>query len=168
MDVVHSRLLQLKGGVSLHTTSGKGMEIELRLPATLLSTYALLVRAREQVFAISSYGVLDIHYVTDEQLQRVGGESFFRSGDELYALSELDSLLNLPGDRRGNDRKSGFPLLLVRQENGVVQAVRVQEIIDSSELVVKISVAIYRNRRAWLGRPFWVMAASPPSLTSLS
>lgn len=137
MDVVHSRVLQLKGMINLHGTPGRGLEIEIRLPATLISTYALLVRARQHVFAISSYGIHDIHYVTPDQVQGVGSEQFFRVGEEIYPLADFSALLNLPQSRRSNERDEGFPVLLVRQDGGAVHAVRVQEIIDSSELVVK-------------------------------
>jgi chemotaxis protein histidine kinase CheA len=137
MDVVYSRVLQLKGIINLHGTAGQGLEIEIRLPATLISTYALLVRARQHVFAISSYGIYDIHYVTPDQIHAVGAEQFFRLGEEIYPLADFSALLNLPHSRRGNERDGGFPVLLVRQDSGAIHAVRVQEIIDSSDLVVK-------------------------------
>lgn len=137
MDVVYSRVLQLKGGLNLNSAPGRGLEIELRLPAMLISTHALLVRSRARVFAISSYGVQDIRYVTLDQVQKVGGESFFRINEELRPIADLDDLLNLKGERRGDDRKGGFPALMVRDDSGAVHAVRVQEIIDSRSLVVK-------------------------------
>jgi chemotaxis protein histidine kinase CheA/ActR/RegA family two-component response regulator len=137
MDVVYSRVLQLKGGLTLTFDPGKGLEVELRLPAMLIATHALLVRSRSRIFAISSYGIQDIRYVTPEQVQKVGAESFFRKGEELMPLADLDVLLNLKGERRNDDRKGGFPALLVRDDTGAVHVMRVQEIIDSRSLVVK-------------------------------
>lgn len=137
MDVVHSRVLQLKGGLSLDAIPGKGLKIDIRLPATLISTYALLVRAQQHLFAISNYGIHDIHYVTMDDVHRSGAESYFRLGDELYPLTDFCTMLNLPNCRRTDERNTGFPLLLVRQDNGALHAVRLQEIVDSRELVVK-------------------------------
>lgn len=137
MDVVHSKVLQLKGSLSLNSIPGEGLEVEIRLPATLISTYALLVRAQKHTFAISSYGIHDIHYVSADQVKRSGTELFFRLGEELYPLADLCHMLNLPKNRRGDERSDGFPVLMVRLETGAMHAVRVQEIIDSSELVVK-------------------------------
>lgn len=153
MDVVYSRVLQLKGGLNLLSTPGKGLEIELHLPAVLISTHALLVRSRARVFAVSSYGVQDIRYVLQEQVQKVGGESFFRSDQELFPLLDLDNLLNLPGERRADDRQGGFPVILVRGDSGAVHAVRVQEIIDSSSLVVK-------NLGPYVPKPHGVVGAT--------
>lgn len=137
MDVVHSRVLQLKGELDLHCKPGKGLEIELRLPATLIATHALIVRSYEHVFAISSYGIQDIHYVTPDQIQQLNGENFYRPGETSYPLAHLDNLLNLTGDRRIKERQDGFPVLLVRLDSGVIHAVQLQKIIDSRELVVK-------------------------------
>jgi chemosensory pili system protein ChpA (sensor histidine kinase/response regulator) len=153
MDVVYSRVLQLKGGLNLLAVPGKGLEIELRLPAVLISTHALLVRSRARIFAVSSYGVQDIRYVLAEQVQRVGGESFFRNDQELFPLVDLDGLLNLSGERRADDRLGGFPVILVRGDSGAVHAVRVQEIIDSCSLVVK-------NLGPYVPKPHGVVGAT--------
>ncbi len=153
MDIVYSRVLQLKGALNLHTTAGQGLEIELRLPATLISTHALLVRVRAKVLAISSYGIKDIYYITPEQVQTVGGRDFFRIDDDLYPLTDLDVLLHLPPDKRQRDRTKGFPTLLVREDSGAVRAVRVQEIIDSTEVVVK-------GLGRYIPRPHGVMGAT--------
>jgi chemosensory pili system protein ChpA (sensor histidine kinase/response regulator) len=56
--------------------------------------------------------------------------------DIAYDVVRLDALLNLSGDQRTHER-AGFPLLLVRQSDGVVRAIEVQEIVDSRNLVMK-------------------------------
>lgn len=153
LDVVYSRVLQLKGGLNLNSVPGKGLEIELRMPAMLISTHALLVRSRALIFAVSSYGIQDIRYVTADQIQRVGGESFVRINEELLSISDLDELLNPKGERRNTDRNEAFPALLVRTDSGVVHAIRVQEIIDSRSLVVK-------NLGCYVPRPHGVVGAT--------
>lgn len=153
MDVVYSSVLQLKGGLNLHSVAGQGLEIELRLPAMLISTHALLVRSRARVFAISSYGIQDIRYVTLDQIQKVGSESLLRINEELLPIADLDDLLNLKGERRGDERKDGFPALMVRDDAGAVHAVRVQEIIDSRSLVVK-------NLGRYVPKPHGVVGAT--------
>jgi chemotaxis protein histidine kinase CheA/ActR/RegA family two-component response regulator len=137
MDVVFSRVLQMKGSLNLKSQPGLGMEIELRLPAMLISTHALLVHSRAKVFAISSYGIQDIRYITVDQVQKVGDEQFFRLGEELMPLLDLDAMLHVGCERRRDERIGGFPALLVRDDAGAIHALRVQEIIDSRSLVVK-------------------------------
>ncbi|MEN9373542.1 MAG: hypothetical protein RIR79_1094 [Pseudomonadota bacterium] len=138
MDVVNSRILQLKGGLTLKSERGRGLEVELNVPATLISTHALLVMVQTKVFAISGYGIQDIRYVIPEELQRVGTQIFFRNHNDLLPLVHLDKLLNFPPSSDAiDDDTGGFPALLVKDSVGIVRAVRVQKIMDSRNLVVK-------------------------------
>ena len=137
MDIVNSRILELKGSLTLHSTAGKGLRVELRVPAALISTHALLVRQGERVVALSTHGIEDIHYATDGQIQTLGEELIYHSGSGMHTLDDMEELLHSV-DRRGRNRNSaGATLLLVRLDDGAVRAVRVQEILDSRDLVVK-------------------------------
>ena len=138
LDVVYSRVLQLKGGLTLRSERGRGLEVVLNLPATLISTHALLVTAQTQIFAVSSYGIQDIRYVMPNELQLVGSQKFFRMGNDLLPLMHLDKLLNFVDAETVDDTKDGgFPALLVKDDTGSLRAVRVQKIMDSRNLVVK-------------------------------
>jgi chemosensory pili system protein ChpA (sensor histidine kinase/response regulator) len=136
MDVVYSRILQMKGSLNLRSSTGRGLLTELRVPAALLSTHALLVRSALGVLAVSSHGIEDIHYVMPEQLQALGAETTYRVGDSVCAVKPLSDLLGASSEEQ-SDKRSGFPALLVRQDSGAISVVRVPEIVDSRDLVVK-------------------------------
>lgn len=136
MDIVRSHVQQMKGSLNLHSQHGQGLTVELRLPAALISTHALIVRSEGERLAISSHGIQDIHYVVPDQLQDVAGTLTYRVGDTQLKVVDLAALLGLPGDRR-NDPRSGFPLLIVRPDSGALRAVKVHEVLQSRNLVVK-------------------------------
>ena len=136
MDVVYSRVQEMKGMLALNSRRGEGLTVELRLPATLLSTHTLIVRQREKRLAISNRGIEDIRYAAREQIIETGERQFFREGERTYALVKVEDLLAMPPDRRAQDRE-GFPVLLTRLHDGTVSAVLVQEILDSREVVTK-------------------------------
>ena len=136
MDVVYNRVLQMKGTLALNSERGKGLTVELRLPATLLSAHSLIVRHSEKLIALSSRGVEDIHYVTPEQIEHIGTQPVYRVGNYVHNLIKLEDLLALPADRRETDRL-GFPVLLTRMETGVVNAILVQEVLDGRDVVLK-------------------------------
>ena len=136
MDMVHSRLLAMKGSLRLQTQAGQGCLIELRLPVTLISTHALLARLRDRMVALSDRGIEQILYSGIGTIQQLGKITTYRVGDEVYELTTLDTLLDLPPDQRARGRDTP-PVLLVREETGTVRAVLVQEILDSRDLVVK-------------------------------
>ena len=136
MNVVYSRMLDMKGTLALNSERGAGLTVELRLPATLLSAHTLMVRHRNKLIAVSSHGVEDIHYVTADQIEQVGSQQIYRVGDSVHTLVRLETLLDLPGDRRETDRL-GFPVLLTRSDNGVAHGVLVQEVVSDQEVVLK-------------------------------
>jgi chemosensory pili system protein ChpA (sensor histidine kinase/response regulator) len=136
MNVVYSRVLDMKGTLALNSERGAGLTVELRLPATLLSAHTLVVRHRDKLIAVSSHGVEDIHYVTPEQIEQVGSQQIYRVGDTVHSLVRLETLLELPGDRRETGRL-GFPVLLTRTDTGTAKGVLVQEVINDQEVVLK-------------------------------
>ncbi len=136
MDVVYSKVLDMKGTLALNSERGTGLTVELRLPATLLSAHTLVVRHRDKLIAVSSHGVEDIHYITVDQIEQVGNQRVYRVGDTVHTLVKLETLLDLPGDRREVDRL-GFPVLLTRTDSGATKGVLVQEIINGREVVLK-------------------------------
>lgn len=136
MDVVYSQLLAMKGSLRIQTRAGQGCLMELRLPLTLIATHALLARLRNQVYALSSRGIEQILHSSVGTIQKLGNATTFQTSDNLYELTSLDALLNLPPDRRAQSRATP-PVLLVREETGTLHAVLVQEILDSRDLVVK-------------------------------
>ncbi len=136
MDVVHSRIQELKGLLGLFSSRGKGLTVELRLPSTLLSTHTLIVRQRDKRLAVSSRGVEDIRYVSREEIRDIGPRQFYQDGEQLLSLVKLETLLAMPADRRAKDRH-GFPVLFTRMTDGTLHPVLVQEIVDSREVVMK-------------------------------
>ena len=136
MDVVYSRIQQLKGMLTLHSRTGQGLTVELRIPATLLSMHALIIRQREKRLAISTRGIEDIRYVLRENIIEIGARQFVRDGEKMYGLIRLELMLSMPHDRRAKDRH-GHPVLLLRLEDGTERAVLVQEVLESREVVMK-------------------------------
>jgi chemosensory pili system protein ChpA (sensor histidine kinase/response regulator) len=136
MDVVYSRVQEMKGMLALSSRTGQGLSVELRLPATLLATHTLIVRQRERRLAISSRGVEDIRYGTRAQIVETGSKLFFQEGERMYSLVGLEELLSMSYDRRAHD-KEGFPVLLTRMADGTVSAIMAQEILESREVVMK-------------------------------
>ena len=135
MDAVNERIQGMKGALRLASSKGRGMTVEIRLPVSLMTTNGLLIKVGKQTMAVSSYGVQDIHYVTQDRVERIGNGLVYHHGDAVHPLDDIHRLLGRPADdERGRD---WFPALLVRTDDGSLRAVRVQDVLDSQELVVK-------------------------------
>jgi chemotaxis protein histidine kinase CheA/ActR/RegA family two-component response regulator len=136
MDIVHSRVQELKGSLHLTSEAHKGCLVELRLPVSLLSTHGLLVRASQQVLAISSLGVEQILYPGAGTLMQMGHTTMYQIGEDIYPTTTLEALLNLAPEQ-GREPEAPRPALLVREDTGRSRVVFVQEIMGSLTLVVK-------------------------------
>ena len=136
MDMVYSRLLNMKGSLRIQTRSGQGCLMELRLPVTLISTHALLVRIHDRLYALSDRGIEQILHSGVGTIQKLGKTMTYQMGDDIYEITSLETLLNLPSDRRAQNRTVP-PVLLVREETGAIRAVLAPEAVDSRDLVVK-------------------------------
>ncbi|MFZ6641419.1 hybrid sensor histidine kinase/response regulator [Undibacterium sp. TC4M20W] len=136
MDMVHARILEMKGSLNLRSVAGQGLVVELRLPASLLSEHTLMARVAGHMMAISSRRIIDIHYITDAQIDTLADQPVYRVGDAVHKLLKLDSLLGMQ-DHRKEARSYGYPVLLVSTDTGSTCAIQVQELVDGREVVVK-------------------------------
>ncbi|MES2935713.1 MAG: Hpt domain-containing protein, partial [Pseudomonadota bacterium] len=136
MDAVHSSILEMKGSLNLRSSAGAGLTVELRLPATLLSEHTLMTRIGGKLLAISSRRILDIHYITPDQIDSIGNEQVYRVGDVVHRLLRLETLLDLPGNPN-EANQLGFPILITDTDSGVPCAILVHELVDGREVVVK-------------------------------
>ncbi|HYP67213.1 MAG TPA: response regulator, partial [Thiobacillaceae bacterium] len=136
LDMVNSRMQELKGSLQIHSEANRGCRVEFRLPVTLIAIHALVVRLCEQRFAVSSHGVEQILYAGLGEIRPWGEKAIYQLGDDFHELASLEDLLKLPPDRRASERHVRA-LLLVREGTGATRAVLVQEVLDSRDLVVK-------------------------------
>jgi CheY-like chemotaxis protein len=146
MDVVASRLANIKGTVELSSEPGKGCEVVLRFQASLATQHCLLVEAAKQVFAIP------IHFIQEAFPGGIGqvkqtkaskdpfepgeDEWYFIIRDESYPIRDLAPLTGLPSSSPNANRYSAMPKVLIRTLDGIM-AVLVENLIDSRSVMVK-------------------------------
>ena len=135
MDAVYSRVIEMSGSFSLDSETGRGCTIEIRLPQTLISSHALLVRIGPQFFAVANRGIIQILHHETGEVREFGSELLFHVDNESYPVVFIENLLNLHTDRRASDRQSRS-VLLVQSEKGKY-AILVESIMGSQELVIK-------------------------------
>ncbi len=137
MDVVATRLANIKGTVELSSEPGLGCEVVLKFQASLVTQHTLLVEAGQQRFAIP------IHYIKEAFPARLGevsqasdGEWQFTIRDESYPLHDLAPLAGYPADVLSLARCVALPKVLISTAEGA-QAVLVESIIESRSVMVK-------------------------------
>ena len=135
LDVVYSHILSKGGSLSLKSNTGKGSTTEMRLPVSLISTHALLVRVQDQVVAVTDRGIEQILHSADGVLRELGDQQTLWVGEQTYPIKSLDQLLILGPDNR-LEQRDPMPVLLVNTRTGTT-AVQVEQILAGTDLVIK-------------------------------
>ncbi len=135
LDAVRTSIARLSGSMSVHSETGKGCRFEMRLPLTLVSTHALLVRERDRLLAVSNRGLEQILHPGSGEEDHAGNGHTFKLGEEVYSATTLASLIGLRRKQHTNGSKASTVLIV--QSDGGAQAVFVDSVLDSRDLVIK-------------------------------
>ena len=137
MDVVNSEVKQLGGSLLIDSSPGRGSIFTIRLPYTLASNQALLVRAGEDTFCIPLGTIEGVARVDAAYLAECyqSPEAVYRYAGNLYQLHHLGTLLERGSmDLEGSQGR--IPVLLVRVGEKRI-ALHVEALIGSREIVIK-------------------------------
>lgn len=146
MDVVATRLANIKGTVELSSEPGHGCEVVLRFQASLATQHSLLVEAGKQIFAIPIHyikeafpgGLGQVKQIKDSKQPEGAGEGewHFIIRDESFPIRDLAPLIGLPSPSPNAELFSVMPKMLIRTMHGTM-AVLADRLIDSRSVMVK-------------------------------
>lgn len=74
MDVVKTRIAQLNGSVDIHSEKGKGTRLSIKVPLTLAIMPTLMIKLREQTFALPLVSVNEIFHLDLTKTNVVDGQ----------------------------------------------------------------------------------------------
>lgn len=146
MDVVASRLANIKGTVELSSEPGHGCEVVLRFQASLATQHCLLVETGKQIYAIPIHfikeafpgGLGQVEQFKDPKVPKGSGAGEWRFiiRDESFPIRHLAPLIGLPSPSQNDKLFSTMPKVLIHTMAGIV-AVLVDRLIDSRSVMVK-------------------------------
>lgn len=96
MAVVHNKVRELGGQLTLESTAGEGTRFIIRLPMTLAIADAFIVSASDQTCAVPQNLVSEVMQVTAEEIRKVNGVEAvpYRSG--VLPVVRLSAFFGLP------------------------------------------------------------------------
>ncbi len=133
MDIVHSRIADLKGTVEIDARPGQGSAFTLRLPLTLAMIDALLVRIGAQRYAFPLEAVREIVEIDRDRIANPRGACRMISlRDQVIALTD-------PGKAIGTAHvePGAITRAVVIDHLGQTQAICVDQVLGDEEIVVK-------------------------------
>ena len=132
LDVVKSNIEALGGDVEVKTKLGEGSTFTVRLPLTLAIIQALLVKVREELYAIALGSITSIEDVPVKDIKYVEAKEVIHLRDTVIPLVRLDRVL----DVEPKDDPESLTVVIVKkgdQQAGLV----VDDLIGQQEIVIK-------------------------------
>ncbi len=138
MDVVRTNVEKIGGSVEISSSIDKGTLIRLKIPLTLAIIPALLVKCRNERFAIPQVKLVELVRVEKDQntkIEFLQGRPMYRLRGELLPLIDLKEVLNLKDAE--SSAKGDVVNIVVLNADGMQFGLVVDEIQDTADIVVK-------------------------------
>ncbi len=136
LDVVLTNIERLKGTITVSSWPGRGSVFTIRLPITLATTQALLVRVSGQTYAIPLAAVEVIGEIGLDQVTSVESREAVLIEDVPTALVRLHEILHLPDQSERLEAGEKIPFIVLGSAEERV-AFLVDELLGEHEIVVK-------------------------------
>ncbi len=137
MDVVRTNVERVGGLIDLSSQPGLGTKIKLIIPLTLAIVPAMVVRNKQDFFAIPQVKLQELIRIdmdeNSKSIEKLQGQYVFRLRGDLLPLVDLHDLL-LPDAKRIN--RNIFNIVILKTESHSYGLI-VDEICDTADIVVK-------------------------------
>lgn len=143
MDVVRAQIVNMGGTLTLDSTQGLGMTIELRVPLPLSMTYALLTHVGAYQVAIANKSIYQIIHSGEGQVVVQDDKEVLLLEGNSYPAARLIDLLHVADHRTRYPRPYAAALLVKNDDQ--TTAVLIDAITDSQEVVIK-SLGYYMGK----------------------
>jgi two-component system, chemotaxis family, sensor histidine kinase and response regulator PixL len=145
LTAVREQITSLKGSVVIDSELGRGTVFTIRLPLTLTTAKLLVFSIGVNMMAIPVDTLLTIVTASDDQIQTIQGQQFYRYLDELIPLYPQSAFVHyypLPKNSSEQIRSMSLPIadkvpLLIISAGNQYLALEVDQIFNEQELVIK-------------------------------
>lgn len=144
LDVVKSKIESINGNIEVDSVKGKGTKFIIRIPLTLAIIQALLVKIRDEIYAIPLSSVTEITNISNDQIRDVQGQEIILYRGSTLPIIRLNNILGIESNAENQE------LVVVIVKKGDKQAgLIVDNLIGQQEIVIK-SLGKYLNSVKYL------------------
>ena len=166
LDVVRTNIEKIGGNVVVESVEGKGSTFKLRIPLTLAIIPALIVKSRDQFFAIPQLNLSELIRIDNKtrQVESIKGSEFLRVREELIPIIRLDKSLSINLTQRksnefnhediefeNNDTSCEGESIIILKADGQTYGLVVESILDTEEIVVKPLDQTFKKIKSFAG-----------------
>ena len=141
LDVVRQKISSLRGSVHLESKRGEGSKFVIKLPLTLAIIQALMVKVKEEVYAIPLANIDETTSVLCEEIKNVQGQEVMILRGNVLPLVNLAEILDVQSDLAEEEELFVVVVRKGEQRIGLV----VSELIGQQEIVINSLGSILRD-----------------------
>lgn len=157
MDVVRTNIEKIGGTVDLKSIEGKGTSFSIKIPLTLAIVSALIVKCRDDRFAIPQISVLELVRASSDSehsIEHINDTPVLRLRDRLLPLVRLDEILKMPPlekEKEDTTVKRKDDYIIITQVGSFTFGIVVDQVFDTEEIVVKPVASILKSLQTFAG-----------------
>lgn len=141
LDVVRQKISSLRGSVHLESKRGEGSKFVIKLPLTLAIIQALMVKVKEEVYAIPLANIDETTSVLCDEIKNVQGQQVMVLRGNVLPLVNLAEVLDV---KSGLAIEEELFVVVVRKGEQRIGLV-VSELIGQQEIVINSLGSILRD-----------------------
>lgn len=150
MDIVNTRIVQLKGSIGIRTQAGHGTSVKLRVPLSMGMAHCLLATVGDQTFAIPTDDLERIVFGGVRHVERLGQGWLYRDDETSCPAYSLGQLAGYEEDPRLGRQDDERHVVLVNDVEGKT-AVVVDAVTTARDLVIKGKGRLVSGVKALIG-----------------
>ena len=132
LDVVRQKINSLRGSVHLESRRGEGSRFVIKLPLTLAIIQALMIKVKEEVYAVPLANIDETTSVYQEEIKNVQGQQVMVLRGSVLPLIDLEEVLEVKSDL---PKEQELYVVVVRKSDQRIGLV-VSELIGQQEIVI--------------------------------
>ena len=132
LDVVRQKINSLRGSVHLESKRGEGSKFIIKLPLTLAIIQALMIKVKEEVYAVPLANIDETTSVFRDEIKNVQGQQVMVLRGSVMPLVNLAEILDVKSDM---EQEQELFVVVVRKGEQRIGLV-VSELIGQQEIVI--------------------------------
>ncbi|NLY76978.1 MAG: chemotaxis protein CheA [Tissierellia bacterium] len=132
LDVVKNKIESINGTIELDSQRGKGTTFTIRIPLTLAIIQALLIKLKDETYAIPLSSITEIINVNKENIRSIQEHEIMLYRGKTIPIVRLDKLMGLEMDELTDEY-----IAVVVRKGDKLAALLVNSLIGQQEIVIK-------------------------------
>jgi len=132
LDVVKNKIESINGTIELESHRNKGTKFTIRIPLTLAIIQALLIKLKDETYAIPLSSITEIINVSRDSIRSIQEQEIMLYRGKTIPIVRLDKLMGLETD----DQLDEYIAVVVRKGDKLA-ALLVNSLVGQQEIVIK-------------------------------